>query len=651
MSELRVETYTMPAANLGPENPLTPLDICLPHGLQDDYDRTRTERKFRAVVLENEMLRATFLTELGGRLWSLFHKPSGREMLYVNPVFQPANLAIRNAWFSGGVEWNIAVRGHTAYTCSPLFAARVQGDDNLPVLRMYEWDRVRLTPYQMDAFLPDGSQFLFMRMRIINPNNQEIPMYWWSNIAVTETPEVRVLAPAESAYKYGYRGKMTQVSIPISDGIDQSYPTNFKRSGDCFYRIDPHQQPWITALDEEGRGLVQTSTARLRGRKLFVWGMGSGGRHWQEFLSVPGSAYIEIQAGLARTQSEYIPMPAGDEWTWLEAYGLMEADPRVVRGPDWKEAYQAVDRKLKEIMPQDVLESKLLETADMSNRPPKEIIQRGSGWGALERRRWESSVEKPFCPPSMVFDDDSLAADQEPWLALLEEGALPYTHPADPPGRTCCQLVQGGWMIQPEWRRLLEDAVNAGHGDHWLSWLHLGVMYYAEKEMDAAKQAWEKSLKLEPSPWAYRNLAVLAKREKRLSEAADMLLAARQMAPETFSLAVECCRALIEAGRSHDVLELMKNLPQHIYDRGRMRIMEAQAAMKIDDLQKVEEILQSRPSVSDVREGEVTLSNLWFEMHEKRIAAAENLPIDDKLRQRVRRDYPPPSWLDFRQAT
>jgi tetratricopeptide (TPR) repeat protein len=206
-------------------------------------------------------------------------------------------------------------------------------------------------------------------------------------------------------------------------------------------------------------------------------------------------------------------------------------------------------------------------------------------------------------------------------------------------------------MIQPEWRRLLEDAVNAGRGDHWLSWLHLGVMYYAEKNMEAAKQAWEKSLGLEPSPLAYRNLAVLAKREKRLSEAADMLLAARRMAPEMFSLAVECCRALIEAGRSHDVLELMKNLPQHIHDRGRMRIMEAQAAMKIDDLQKVEEILQSRPLVSDVREGEVTLSNLWFEMHEKRIAAAENLPIDDKLRQRVRRDYPPPSWLDFRQAT
>jgi hypothetical protein len=652
MSELRVEMYRMPAARLGPENPLPPLDGCMPHRLQDDYDRTRNERAFRSVVLENEILRATFLTELGGRLWSLFHKPSNRELLYVNPVFQPGNLAIRNAWFSGGVEWNVAVRGHAAYTCSPLFAARVQEDDNLPILRMYEWDRVRMTPYQIDAFLPDGSEFLFVRVRIINPHDHEIPMYWWSNIAVPETPEVRVLAPAESAYKYGYKGKMTQIPIPISDGIDLSYPANFSRSADCFYCIDDHQQPWVTSLDEQGRGLIQTSTARLRGRKMFVWGMGPGGRHWQEFLSVPDSPYIEIQAGLARTQSEYLPMPAGTEWTWLEAYGLMEADPELVHGSNWRMAYQSVDGRLKEIMPQDVLESRLLDSISMADRPPDEIVQQGSGWGALERRRRERSGEKPFCPPSMVFGDDSLGADQEFWMALLvdrcktcpyEDGALPYFHPTAP--------LPGGWMIQSEWRQLLENAANAGRGDHWLTWLHLGVMYYSEGDIDAAKQVWEKSLALEPSPWAYRNMAVLAKREKRLAEAADSLLTAHQMAPQIFSLALECCRTLIEAGRPQDMLNLMNSLPSRIRGRGRMRIMEAQAAMKMGDLQRVEEILQSRPAVVDVREGEVTLSNLWFEMHERRIAAAENVPIDDKLRQRIRRDYSPPSWLDFRQVT
>jgi len=479
-------------------------------------------------------------------------------------------------------------------------------------------------------------------MRIINPNDHEVPMYWWSNTAVPEKSDVRVLAPAEQAYKYGYQGEMTQVPIPISDGVDLSYPTNSNRSADCFYCIGPNQQPWITALDGQGRGLIQTSTARLRGRKLFVWGMGPGGRHWQEFLSVPNAPYIEIQAGLARTQSEYLPMPAGAEWTWLEAYGLMEADPEIVHNPDWKIAYQFVDTKVKELLPQERLESKLMQSNDMADRPPAEIIQHGSGWGALERRRRERSGEKPFCPPSMVFDDDSLNVDQELWLALLEDGRLPYTEPT---------ALPGAWMVQSEWQKLLQDSVNLGRSDHWLAWLHLGVMYYNEKEIDAAKRAWEKSLALEPSPWSYRNLAVLAKHQKQPEKAADLLLSACQMAPQIPSLALECCQALLEAERPQDMLNFLDNLPDYVRSHGRMLVIEAHAALKMDDLQRVEEILQSRPVVPDIREGEVTLSDLWFEMHEKRIAAAENISIDEKLRQRVRRDYPPPSWLDFRQAT
>jgi hypothetical protein len=72
----------------------------------------------------------------------------------------------------------------------------------------------------------------------------------------------------------------------------------------------------------------------LKGRKLFLWGTGTGGRNWQEWLSEPGHPYIEIQAGLARTQLEHLPMPAQTEWAWLEGYGLMEGDPAKIHGQD-----------------------------------------------------------------------------------------------------------------------------------------------------------------------------------------------------------------------------------------------------------------------------------------------------------------------------
>ncbi|NLL69765.1 MAG: hypothetical protein GX238_01390 [Epulopiscium sp.] len=62
------------------------------------------------------------------------------------------NLAFRNAWFSGGIEWNCGVVGHHPYTCSPLFIATLTGDEGTPVLRMYEFERIRCATYQIDFF-------------------------------------------------------------------------------------------------------------------------------------------------------------------------------------------------------------------------------------------------------------------------------------------------------------------------------------------------------------------------------------------------------------------------------------------------------------------------------------------------------------------
>src|SRR5690242_20325436 len=104
MVTLRMEKLMLPAADLGPENPLpffrtakhdmdVPVDPnvpeedrrrlgwevaprVLPYRMQDGYDRVKKPREFCSIVLENENLRATFLPALGGRLVSLVHKPN-----------------------------------------------------------------------------------------------------------------------------------------------------------------------------------------------------------------------------------------------------------------------------------------------------------------------------------------------------------------------------------------------------------------------------------------------------------------------------------------------------------------------------------------------------------------------------------------------
>ena len=657
----------MPAAGLGPENALPPLRAVrelhalanapgipgemlrnmayghlpnvMPYAMQDGYTRRRQRREFRVAVLENEWLRATFLLELGGRLWSLVHKPSGRELLDVNPVFQPANLALRNAWFSGGVEWNIGAMGHSPFTCSPLFAARVHRQDGTPVLRLYEWERMRQVPFQIDAYLPAGSPVLFVRVRIVNPHDREIPMYWWSNMAVPETPGTRVVVPADSAYRFDYTGGIEVIGVPNATGTDITYATHLRRSADFFFHIPDGRRRWISALDGAGKGLVQVSTASLKGRKLFVWGMGRGGRTWQAFLAEPGHAYLEIQAGLARTQMEHVPMPPRTAWSWLEAYGLLEAAPAAVHGADWAQAQQAAEDALERLLPRAALEAEFERGAGLADRPPLELLQRGSGWGALERLRRAVSGESPFCSAGLVFDDESLGAEQAPWLALLQDGAMLASEP---------DVEPRGFMVQQEWRARLEGALDAGRGTNWLAWYHLGVMRYYAGERGGARQAWERSLAEARTVWAVRNLAVLAWEEKRLDDAAALYVAACRMRPSLLPLAVECGRALLEAGRPRDWLDLLAGPLSSLCTVGRMRLLEGQAALAAGDFETVERILAERPIVADLREGEASLSELWFAFHEQRLSVAEGWPVDGVLRARVRQEFPLPREMDFR---
>ncbi|MGW9368151.1 DUF5107 domain-containing protein, partial [Streptomyces albidoflavus] len=336
---IRHDRLTLPAAPLGAVNPLAPLrpldethtvdpatvpglppDMArglacapltslLPTRVLDGYERRRVPTALPTLVLENSRLRATVLPGLGGRVHSLFHKPTGRELLYRNPVFQPADFALNGAWYSGGIEWNIGATGHTTLSCAPLHAARVPAPDGGEMLRLWEWERLRDLPFQVDLWLPEDSDFLLVGVRIRNPHLTTAPLYWWSNTAVPE--EHRVLTPADTAWHFGYERRLRRVPFPHHDGADRSHPAHSPHPADYFHEPrDPTARPWIAALSGDGHGLVQTSTGELPGRKLFVWGSGPGGRRWQEWLTEPGTGgYAEIQAGLARTQLEHVPLP------------------------------------------------------------------------------------------------------------------------------------------------------------------------------------------------------------------------------------------------------------------------------------------------------------------------------------------------------
>ncbi|WP_406206469.1 DUF5107 domain-containing protein [Streptomyces decoyicus] len=669
-TRVRRTTLTLPAAPLGSDNPLpalrggqdlhrieipqdaglpadmarqigyAPLRSLLPARMRDGYGRTRRTTDLDALVIENDRLRATVLPGLGGRVHSLHHKPTDRELLYRNPVWQPAAFALNGAWFSGGIEWNIGATGHTTLSCAPLHAARVPAPDGGEMLRLWEWERLRDLPFQVDLWLPDGSDFLHVGVRIRNPHHHTVPVYWWSNTAVPEDAHTRVLAPAEEAWHFGYERTLRRVPVPHSDGADRTYPLRSEFPADYFYAVPDGARRWIASLDADGRGLVQTSTDTLRGRKLFLWGAGRAGRRWQQWLTEPGTdGYAEIQAGLARTQLEHVPLDAGGEFSWLEAYGPLETDPAAVHGADWGAAREEAAARLAAALPRAEVDAAYAAWLPYADHEPKESLATGSGWGALEAAR--AGLDLPGTP----FDAATLGAEQEPWLTLLGTGDLPAARP-----------VPGPALVAPAWRDLLESARPGPATDY-----HLGLAQWHAGDRAQAVRSWERALGQDGGCLPLYCLAVAESVAGETGRAADRYAlacaeaaraaaapdpAARDWRAVLPALAREAVPALLAAGRTDEGAQLLAGLRQSDQDDGRFRLLTAQVLLAQGRPAAAREIFDAGFEVAGLREGDEVLGDTWYAIAERLVAGGG--PVTEQVRAEARSGHPLPERYDYR---
>jgi tetratricopeptide (TPR) repeat protein len=638
LSTIRRGTLTLPTSEWGPSSPLPNIfgggDIhaqsgfhdadvdgdgveerssrrqtALPYLEQDGYLAREEPQDHATVVLENEHLTATFLPGLGGRLWSLLDRGTGRELLHQNEAIRFRNLALRNAWFAGGVEWNIGRIGHSPFTSSPVHAGALSGPNGEVGLRFFEYERIRNVSFSVDAWLPDGSRELFIRGTIVNDSPRATPMYWWSNTAVTQHDDLRVLVPAASAWKYGQERVLSTVPVPVVDGVDITRPALSSTTVDYFFDTAGTRMPWIAAVDGTGFGLVQASTGNLIGRKLFVWGQDPGGRHWQEWVSGGGS-YCEIQAGLARTQLEYLTMPAETEWSWVETYGALQLDVAAASSDGWAVATGAVTDALADRDLPERLEA--LRDRERSGELLVEVVPGGSGWGAVENELRRHEGREPIDTERTPFPADAAGPDEEYWLRLLrgEPATAAELDPLQPPR---------SYQTDPRWVALLRQR------DDWLALLHLGVIAAAQGSLTEAGTLWRASVVTTRNAWALRNLGALAADRGNTAEASRLYREAHRLAPALLPLTRELLAVLHRDGRASEVLELIESLPAEQRDDGRVLIAEARAAMATGDRDRCRSILDRDLVVLDLREGDALLEDLWNE-YQAAFSTSEPLP-------------------------
>ena len=243
--------------------------------------------------------------------------------MHTGRAIQFANLALRNAWFAGGVEWNIGTRGHSPTTCSPCTppsCTRTTGSRCCGCGSSTGCARSSSRSTRGAGGLaraPGGDP---------HPEPQSVhavPMY---------SVEQRGRAPKRegaSGRAGGFRRSQAMTRRPRPGRADRRGRRRLHLAGAespgprLLFR--PRRRP--AALDARGGrgrdGLAMLSTARLRGRKLFVC-EGPGGHRWQDCGPRPEPA-------IPRSRQDWpnpVPAPRNACWRRMVVGGGVRQRPR-----------------------------------------------------------------------------------------------------------------------------------------------------------------------------------------------------------------------------------------------------------------------------------------------------------------------------------
>lgn len=593
----------------------------LPYGLRSDYDRGAHPLRLPGVVLANDQARVTILPTLGGRVWSFVDLTRGRELLYVPDQLRFAAFGLSDAWFAGGIEWNFGSFGHTTLTTEPMHAAVVPAPDGSGEgVRLWDWERTRDVPFSVDLWL-DGPR-LMASTRLVNLDPEDKPLYWWTNIAVPETDGTRVLVPATHAWRTDYRGVLSQVPVPQPGGdlgdTDVSRPAASHFAADYFFEVEDQVGRIVTAFEPDGRGFAQTSTAALRGRKLFLWGRGPGGRRWQRHLGGDAGRYAEIQAGVCATQLEHDLLPGGGSISWTECFTGVDLPPEVVAG-DYAAASEAARAAVHEqASPERLEQLHATWLREVAEAEPGESLHVGSGWGRTELTLRGSSapVGMPF--PAAASGARGAGDDDSATLLPLADGEPVDADPLRPP-------LPG---VSNRWR----SAVSALAGRPDAGWWPLfaeAVHAHLDGDTERARDGYRRSLAVTPSAVALRGLALLS---DDVDEADDLLRRAFELAPHERRLVTERLEKLVAAGRFTRVLDVEAALPDEIRRHGRTRLLLATALAGLGATDRARAVLDDL-EVADLAEGDNATAELWWQV-------SPGTAVPERLDFRMSRDDP-----------
>lgn len=257
-------------------------------------------KKYRLIALENDKIKITICPDLGGKVHSIIHKPSGKEVLYVPDVIRYTRILPRFYFIAGGIEVSFPISHSPSQNETVLY--KIDRTKDRVYVTCGERELRFGMQWSVEYSLGSDDNFLTQRTIFYNPGTAAYPWMSWSNAALPSAPDTKFYFP---------KGKVLSHSSKV-DSIDwekQGPKTelDIKEMTGYFWKTKD-ANAFGAYTPSLGTGLYHVADEKIAsGIKLWSYGRGEDSA-WSVFSTAKHQTYLEIQGGPIGDQSIKLEM-------------------------------------------------------------------------------------------------------------------------------------------------------------------------------------------------------------------------------------------------------------------------------------------------------------------------------------------------------
>lgn len=261
-------------------------------------------REYQLVSIENSQIKVTICPDLGGKVLSMVHVPSKKEVLYVPSVIKPVRILPRFYFVAGGIEVSFPI-SHSPTQNDKVFFKVEKIKDRVYVTCGERELRFGMQ-WSVEYSLGLNDHFLTQRVVFHNPGMKSYPWMSWSNAALPSARDTEFHFP---------KGKVLSHSSKI-DTIDWQRQGPRKESDiqemTGYFWKTKDVNAFGVFTPSIGSGLYHVADATISpGIKLWSYGVGTDSA-WATLSTAERKPYVEIQGGPIGDQSIKLELKPGE---------------------------------------------------------------------------------------------------------------------------------------------------------------------------------------------------------------------------------------------------------------------------------------------------------------------------------------------------